>query len=90
MRNNSLSAPADTESKPAPIRMNWTLDELVETGHGCRAQLYCEIAEGRLIAHKLGRRTMVREEDRAAWVASWPKAQIKADPRRAKAANAAA
>lgn len=90
MSVKALPAPAETETKPAPTKMVHTIDDLIETGHGCRAAIYNEIAEGRLVAHKRGRRTVVYEEDRAAWVRSWSKAVIKPNAKRAKAAQAAA
>jgi hypothetical protein len=88
MSANDLPASAETESKPV-TRIAWEIDELEETGHGCRAAIYTEIAEGRLIARKRRGRTVILEADRAAWVAAWPRAVIKPNARRAKAAEAA-
>ncbi len=41
------------------------------TGLG-RTSLYREISAGRLIAHKVGRRTLIHAEDLDRWLASQP------------------
>ena len=41
------------------------------TGFG-RTSVYAEIAEGRLVAHKIGRRTLVYADDLGRWLASQP------------------
>lgn len=38
----------------------------------CRAQLYREIAAGRLVARKLGRRTLIERSAQASWLAALP------------------
>lgn len=87
MSASDLSPSAEIESKPATPRRVHTIDNLIEDGHGCRATIYNEIAEGRLRALKRGRRTVILEEDRAAWVEGWPRAVVKPDAKRVKAAT---
>jgi len=38
----------------------------------CRAKLYMEIAAGRLIARKVGRRTIIERTAQEAWLAALP------------------
>jgi len=38
----------------------------------CRAKCYMEIAAGRLVARKAGRRTLVERTEQARWLASLP------------------
>jgi hypothetical protein len=45
-------------------------------GHGCVASLYKHIANGELRAIKVGKRTLVLEEDRQKFLASRPEAKI--------------
>lgn len=38
----------------------------------CRAKIYMEIASGRLIARKVGRRTIIERSAQEAWLAALP------------------
>lgn len=38
----------------------------------CRAQLYIEIRAGRIVARKLGRRTLVERSEQSKWLSSLP------------------
>ena len=38
----------------------------------CRAQLYREIGAGRLVARKLGRRTLIERAEQQAWLSALP------------------
>ena len=38
----------------------------------CKAQLYIEIRAGRIIARKLGRRTLVERSEQSKWLSSLP------------------
>lgn len=38
----------------------------------CRAQLYKEIAAGRIVARKLGRRTLIERTEQERWLNSLP------------------
>lgn len=38
----------------------------------CRAQLYLEIKAGRIVARKLGRRTLVERSEQSKWLSSLP------------------
>jgi hypothetical protein len=58
------------EFKPKPAY------ELKELPGGRTAQ-YREIAEGRLIAHKLGRRTIILHENAMAWPNSLPQPMVR-------------
>jgi hypothetical protein len=55
-----------------PEKRAFTIDELKHAGLGSRTFLYQQINSGRLRARKLGRRTVVLAEDRAAFEASLP------------------
>ena len=38
----------------------------------CRAQLYVELAAGRLVARKAGRRTLILRDEQDRWLAALP------------------
>jgi excisionase family DNA binding protein len=38
----------------------------------CRAKLYMEIAAGRLVARKVGRRTLIERTEQVRWLAALP------------------
>ena len=38
----------------------------------CKAQIYKEIAAGRLTARKMGRRTLIERSEQARWLAALP------------------
>jgi len=58
---------------PAPIARAWSVDEFARN-HGIgRTTAFAEIKDGRLIARKVKGRTIVIDEDAAAWRASLPK-----------------
>jgi hypothetical protein len=61
---------------PASARAAHTLKQLKQMGHGCVASLYKHIASGDLRAIKVGKRTLVLEEDRQKFLASRPEAKI--------------
>jgi hypothetical protein len=68
------------ESMP---KQAFSLDELVELGHGSRSYLYGEIAEKRLRAVKRGKRIVVLASDLQAWIACLPEAKIRKNERAA-------
>jgi excisionase family DNA binding protein len=49
-----------------------SVKETAEKSGVCRSIVYEEIASGRLKARKLGRRTIILESDRRAWLESLP------------------
>lgn len=38
----------------------------------CRSQLYIELAAGRLVARKVGRRTLIERTEQSRWLAALP------------------
>ena len=58
-------APADFDAE--------TVDEFAHRNRISRGQVYQEIKHGRLIARKCGSRTLILNEDAAAWRRSLPK-----------------
>jgi hypothetical protein len=53
-------------------RRSFRIDEIAERNGLSRAQIYVEIGQKRLNARKVGSRTLVTDEDEAAWLASLP------------------
>jgi hypothetical protein len=51
-----------------------TVDEFAVRNRTSRSQVYKEIAAGRLVARKIGTRTIITREDGAAWRRSLPAA----------------
>ena len=54
-------------------RRSFTIDELSKRRKIGRTTIYAEINDGRLIARKIRGRTVITDEDEAAWLASLPK-----------------
>jgi hypothetical protein len=54
-------------------QMASSIQEFSRNNRISRAQTYKEIASGRLIARKVGTRTIIIDEDEAAWLRSLPK-----------------
>jgi hypothetical protein len=53
-------------------RMASSVDEFCGRNHICRETAYGEIRNGRLIARKVGKRTLIFKEDEDAWRNSLP------------------
>ena len=53
-------------------RAVYSVNEILELYEIGRTKLYKEINAGRLIARKLGTKTLFLAEDVEAWVSSWP------------------
>ena len=53
-------------------RLAYSISRLVRESDISRSMIYEEIAVGRLIARKIGRRTIVRRADALAWLRSLP------------------
>ncbi len=56
--------------EPALPKRAYSIPEVCRTASIGRTRLYSEIAEGRLRAVKVGRRTLIRVEDLDAWLRS--------------------
>jgi hypothetical protein len=80
-------APARAD-EPAPGRAAHTLNQLTAMGHGSRGFLYAQIGLGLLVTIKCGKKTLVTEEQRKAWLANCSKAKI-APPKPKKQKHAA-
>jgi len=57
----------------------YAMKELLEIHPGSRAYLYQEMAAGRLVARKMGGRTIILHEDYMAYLRSLPRAEIGED-----------
>ncbi|WP_298428368.1 hypothetical protein [Rhodoblastus sp.] len=66
--------PARTNEGSAPRNRAFTIYELKTAGLG-RTKAYEEIAAGRLIARKIGHKTIVLESDLAAYLENLPRIQ---------------
>jgi hypothetical protein len=55
------------------MRQAHTLRDLKEAGYAGFTKLYEEIRAGRLVATKIGRRTVILDDDLQAWLARLPK-----------------
>ena len=62
------------ERKAAPPRIAYTIDGAVEALGGAvsRSAIYDDIRDGKLKAHKRGRRTIITDENLRAYVAALP------------------
>jgi hypothetical protein len=67
-----------TNERPTNERRAFTIDEFSERNGIGRDSTYNEIRKGRLRAKKAGRRTIILDEDEAAWRASLPVLQLPA------------
>ena len=59
-----------TNVEPTPTKLAYSIPEVCRTASIGRTRLYTEIKEGRLLAVKVGRRTLIRAEDMDAWLGS--------------------
>jgi hypothetical protein len=53
-----------------------TIDEFCRRNHICRDTAYREVRRGRLKVRKVGRRSLIFDEDEAAWRASLPELEL--------------
>ena len=67
--------PALNTDPAAPEKRAFSVPEVVRTTSIGRTRLYQEISEGRLKAHKLGKRTVVFASDLDTWLATLPAAR---------------
>ena len=51
----------------------FSIDEICQTSKLGRSTIYEEIREGRLVARKCGRRTIILKADRQAWLENLPR-----------------
>jgi hypothetical protein len=58
-------------------RNAFSISDLTEDSGLGRTKIFQEIAEGRLIAHKCGRRTLILEEDYIRWLRALPVVEVK-------------
>jgi hypothetical protein len=57
---------------PAAPKRAFSIPEVVEAASICRTTVFAEIAAGRLVARKLGRRTVVLASDLETWLEQLP------------------
>jgi hypothetical protein len=67
---------SENQDNPTPVRAAHTLRQLEAMGMGCVASLYKHIGDGKLRAIKVGKRTLVLEEDRKEFLKNCPVAKI--------------
>jgi excisionase family DNA binding protein len=59
------------EGKPASVpRLGFSVEEAASASNCGRTTIFQEIREGRLKARKIGRRTIILDEDLRAWLAA--------------------
>ena len=80
MPENTLAASgADSETETSSVvRDVLTVTETAEAAGVCRQTVYNEINAGRLIARKMGARTIILRGDFLAWLAALPILKTKA------------
>ena len=54
-------------------KIAYSVNDLVQSGIGCRSRIHQLIRDGKLIAHKNGSRTIVLDEDLRRYLDSLPK-----------------
>jgi hypothetical protein len=59
----------------AETKLAFSIPEFCEASGLCRSNVYVAIREGRLIARKHGRRTIIAAEDGKAFIATLPRAE---------------
>ncbi|MDF2809897.1 MAG: DNA-binding protein [Microvirga sp.] len=70
--SRALAAALTGAPAKAPERVAYNIDEAAQASGLGRNGIYREINEGRLIARKYGRRTVILKEDLLAWIRSLP------------------
>jgi excisionase family DNA binding protein len=60
-------------------RKAWTPEEAAEQVGCCRATVFAEIKAKRLLARKLGRRTLILDEDLTNYLRALPVREVSAD-----------
>src|SRR5262249_25568159 len=63
----------DERARAKAERRGFSVDEIAGRNDLCRESIYKEIRAGRLIARKLGRKTLILIEDETAWRANLPR-----------------
>lgn len=63
---------AQTEAKMTQ-KIAHSINDLVQTGIGCRSKIHQLIREGKLVARKNGARTVILDEDLRQYLAALPK-----------------
>ena len=53
-------------------RMGWSIVDAARTANVGRSTVYAEIKAGRLVARKMGRRTIILNQDLQAWLSTLP------------------
>jgi excisionase family DNA binding protein len=53
-------------------RMGWSITDAARTANVGRSTVYEEIKAGRLVARKMGRRTIILDRDLQAWLSTLP------------------
>jgi hypothetical protein len=71
-RKKKSRRPPATVGPPPGLQRAFTIDQIVETGVGCRAKIYADIKAGRLKAKKFGRSTRVTEDAYREYLESAP------------------
>ena len=62
------------------VRLAYSITDVVKASGLSRSLLYIEMAAGRLVAHKAGKRTVILASDLHEWLANLPKSYDKQSP----------
>lgn len=65
--------PGNRASESPPLKEAFSIDDAVQASDTCRTRIYEEIREGRLIARKNGKRTIILRADFLHWLNSLPR-----------------
>ncbi|GAA2821482.1 hypothetical protein GCM10010836_11520 [Aminobacter aminovorans] len=67
-----MSEVSEERTTAAPSKAAYSIDEFCETFGVGRTLAYDEVAAGRLLTRKAGRRTLIRAVDAQAWLDALP------------------
>ena len=68
-----MSREVETEARMSPIRISYSVHEAAKAAGIGLTKLRQEIRENRLVARKLGKRTLINAEDLNTWAANLPR-----------------
>jgi excisionase family DNA binding protein len=69
----TVSREMETEARMSPIRISYSVNEAAKAAGIGLTKLRQEIRENRLVARKLGKRTLINAEDLNTWATNLPR-----------------